>query len=62
MHENALKLISNDENLSNEELKELATRDAKVNALKEAYKNEVLLEADIYHNNTLNSYKSTQGN
>lgn len=58
-HSNARKLI-NKEDVLFDELTEIAKDDNKVKNLKEAYKNEILLEADIKHNNILNSYKSLQ--
>jgi len=57
-HPNARKTISEDPNLTKEQLVEIAKNDPKVQALQEAYQYEILLDADIYHNNTLNSYKS----
>jgi hypothetical protein len=40
------------------DLKVLADNDDRVKALKEAYPKEKLLDADIQHNNTKNSFKS----
>lgn len=57
-HPNASKLISKDKEKKKDELKTLAQNDDKVRKLKAAYPNEILLEADIKNNNTLNSYKS----
>ena len=57
-HPNGLKLISEDASLQASELKNLAEQDKKVKKFREAYKNEILLDADIRTNNTRNSYKS----
>lgn len=54
-HPNARKLISQDKNLSNIQLLDLAKNDQRVKELQEAYKNEILLEADVLNNNTFNS-------
>lgn len=59
-HPNGMKLISADSGLEKVQLEELILRDEKVIALEEAYKHEVLLDADIRHNNTRNSYQSLQ--
>lgn len=59
-HPNGRKLISQDSSLSTSQLLELAKSDQKVLALQEAYKYEVLLEADVLNNNTRNSYNSLQ--
>lgn len=61
-HENGLKLLSEDANLEKSQLKEITDKDAKVLSLREAYKNEILLEADIQNDNTLNSYKTIEEN
>jgi len=57
-HENASKLLSNDANLDKKELKALVDKDAKVKSLEAAYPNEELLQADFYHANTRNNFKS----
>jgi len=57
-HPNGRKTISTNSKLSKLQLKELSENDNKFKELEEAYKNEILLDADIYHNNTRNSYKS----
>lgn len=61
-HPNGWKLITQDSNLNKVQLLSLAKNDAKVKALQEAYKNEILLDADIKNNNTRNSYQSLQKN
>jgi hypothetical protein len=57
-NENAGKLLSNNVNLSHAVLQTLIDKDEKVKSLEAAYPNEVLLEADIAHNNTRNSFQS----
>lgn len=57
-HPNARKLISSDKNLSLDQLKSLGDKDSRIAELKEAYKNEILLESDVQGNYTLNSYTS----
>lgn len=59
-HPNGMKLISADAGLEKARLEELVSRDEKVIALEEAYRHEILLDADIRHNNTRNSYQSLQ--
>lgn len=59
-HPNGMKLISADAGLEKARLEELALRDEKVIALEEAYRHEILLNADIRHNNARNSYQSLQ--
>jgi hypothetical protein len=54
----ALKLISSDEALPSEQLVQLAKNDTRVQALQEAYPDEIFTQADIYHNRTPNSFKS----
>lgn len=61
-HSNGWKLMTEDTNLNQAQLLALAKNDAKVKALQEAYKNEILLDADIKNNNTRNSYQSLQKN
>lgn len=58
-HPNSKKLISSDPKLTLDELRTLADQDEKVIALKAAYPNEVLLDADVRTGNTINSYRST---
>ncbi len=53
-HENGQHLISKDLDLKEADV----VNNLKVEQMKESYKNEVLLDADLRHNNTLNSYKS----
>ncbi len=57
-HQNGRELISNDNNLIKSQLQKISETNKKVIAFKKAYKNEILLEADIKNNNTRNSYKS----
>lgn len=54
----ASKIISTDSTISNDQLKALIDADPRVKALKIAYPNEILLEADVAYHNTLNSYQS----
>ncbi len=61
-HPNARKLISSDKNLGVDHIKSLVEKDTRVAELKEAYKNEILLDTDIVANNTLNSYTSLSSN
>lgn len=56
-HQSGSKLISEDKNLSSEELKALARADEKFNAWQEAYKNEIIPEADIKNGRVYNSYQ-----
>lgn len=53
----ARKLLSKDANASVADLKTLAQNDERVQALTAAYPNEKLLDADIQHGNTRNSYR-----
>jgi hypothetical protein len=55
----ASKLISTNAEMDNVHLKNLAQQDSRVKALIAAYPNEVLIDADVRHNNALNSYAST---
>jgi len=55
----ARKLISDDNNLGSVKLQNLAANDPRVQQLEAAYPNEILLNADVAHNMTLNSYVST---
>jgi hypothetical protein len=57
-HPNARKVISEDKNLDIAKLKILAENDEKVKKLIEAYKNEILLDADVKSNNARNNYQS----
>ena len=54
----AKKLLSTDKNMNPSDLKALADSDERVKALKEAYPKEKLLDADISHGNTKNSFVS----
>jgi hypothetical protein len=54
----ASKLLSTDKEMKISDLKALADNDDRVKALKEAYPKEKLLDADIQHNNTKNSFVS----
>ncbi|MCK9351154.1 MAG: hypothetical protein WCT49_05600 [Candidatus Paceibacterota bacterium] len=54
----ARKLLSTDKNMNPSDLKALADNDERVKALKEAYPKEKLLDADISHENTKNSFVS----
>jgi|GEM_PF-756571 len=56
----ASKLLSNNASISDADAKTLADSDQRVQQLKAAYPHEILLDADIKHNNTLNSYASIQ--
>lgn len=55
----ASKLISQDSNLSNNQLQALAESDERVQQLQAAYPNEVLVADDVRTGNTRNSYVST---
>lgn len=55
---NVIALISQDSNLTTNQLTSLAVSNNRVRQLEKAYPNEILLQADILHNNTLNSYQS----
>jgi hypothetical protein len=57
-HPNASKLLSSDDKLTTEQLLALISEDPKVKELEDAYPHEILLDADIYHNNTRNSFQS----
>lgn len=59
-HPNGSKLLSRNTKLDKESLQKMAQDDSKVKSWKEAYKNEILLEADILENNARNSYQSLQ--
>lgn len=48
-------------NLSISQLQAWAENDMRVKQLQAAYPNEILLQADVERNNTLNSYQSLQG-
>ncbi len=56
-HVNASKLLSSDTNLDSASLQTLAGQDEKVKTLEAAYPDEVLLDADIAHQNTRNAFK-----
>lgn len=53
-------LINQDRNMNNEELRIIAQQNGRVKQLQEAYKNEILLDADVKDGNTPNSYTSLQ--
>lgn len=57
-HINARKLLSTDAGTDASTLKSLANEDGRVNQLKSAYENEILLEADVLQNNTLNNFQN----
>lgn len=57
-HPNASKLLSSDSVKSDADLKALSDQDEKVKSLEAAYPDEVLLDADIAHQNTRNEFKS----
>lgn len=57
-HSNGWKILSKDNSLGVDELSALSQTDEKVISLRNAYPNEVLLNADIAHKNTRNSFKS----
>lgn len=52
------KLLSQDASLTTVQLQQLAENDSRVKQLQAAYPNEVVPQADIAHNNALNSYQS----
>ena len=54
----ASKLLSSDAASDISQLQELASNDPRVQQLEAAYSHEILLAADVAHNNTLNSYAS----
>lgn len=56
----ASKLLSSDSGLSPNQLKALAFLDTRVQQLRAAYPHEKLLEVDVKHHNTPNSYASVQ--
>lgn len=56
----AKQLVTHDPVDSEADLKSQANHDARVQALKSEYANEILLDADVKHNNALNSYVSVQ--
>jgi hypothetical protein len=57
-HSNASKLLSSDPGFDKKDLKALVDKDSKIKSLEVAYANEILLDADIGHNNTRNSFQS----
>lgn len=57
-NEHAGKLLTKDFSLDNAQLKALSDKDPRVQALEAAYAHEVLLDADIAHGNTRNSFQS----
>jgi hypothetical protein len=57
----AKKLLSSDISMSAEELRVLVNNNSRVQELRAAYPNEILLVADVEHNNALNSYSSIHG-
>lgn len=59
-HPNARKLISSESGVSNEELRASAASDTRVEQLKMAYPEEILLEWDVSSGNTWNSYDSVR--
>lgn len=59
-HPAARKLISTDESSSVEDLRALAKETRRFNQLKAAYKDEILLEADIANNKIFNNYEDLQ--
>lgn len=56
-HPNGRKLISRDANLDKTKLEALSQNNERVVVLREAYKNEILLDVDVKTNNARNSYK-----
>ena len=61
IHPNASKLITTNTELSKEEVTIMAVGDEKVKTLEAAYVDEVLLHADIAHENTPNAFISLSG-
>ena len=57
-HQNAVKLLTSDQTASVGALQQLVKGDPKVRALEAAYPHEQLLEADVLHANTRNSFQS----
>src|SRR5262249_51407771 len=55
----ASKLLSDNSSLNTAQLQSIVAGDSRVAQLQAAYPHEILLAADIAHNNTLNSYIST---
>ena len=55
----ASKLLSADDSLNTTQLQAITANDPRVAQLQAAYPHEILLVADVAHNNTLNSYAST---
>jgi hypothetical protein len=55
------QFIIDDNGLSIDKLQTLAKNDIRVKRLENAYPSEILLDADIKHNNELNSYQSLHG-
>lgn len=59
-HPKGTKLLSKDKNLSKADFQYLYENDERVIKLKEAYKNEILLDSDVKEGNARNSYQSLQ--
>lgn len=59
-HPNGRKWIQHDGKLGPQELQQLIDKDEKVTALLAAYKDEILLDADVKQGNTRNSYRSLE--
>jgi hypothetical protein len=57
-HPNGMKLLTKDTSLDTTALQTLIDQDLKVRSLEAAYPDEKLLDADIAHNNTRNSFQS----
>lgn len=60
-HEAGKKLITNDDSKDEAQLRAMIENDSRVAELEGAYKHEILLDADVKNNNTLNSYNSLNG-
>lgn len=57
-HPNASKLLNDDASLEAVQLQSMSEQDVKVKSLESAYAHEKLLDADIAHGNTRNSFQS----
>jgi hypothetical protein len=61
-HPAGKKVISSDGSMGQKQLKMTAQSDNRVIELKEAYKDEIPLDADVKNNNSLNNYEATKEN
>lgn len=60
LNPNGTSVLAWDKKMNTAQIQVFAENDARIKELQEAYKNEILLDADVKNNNVRNSYQSLQ--